>query len=132
LPLPDGIASKWDPREIVVYENPPEDRDILTDMARPRFVISTKFRLLLAKLVPEQIQFLPIRLQSTDGKIEYPGFSLLNVLRVRALREANERSEEFEIFRVPFPCHVHVTGALKKAILSAGIRGVDFNETDFI
>jgi len=82
---------------------------------------------LLLEFVPEGVQFLPLRLQTSDGMNEYSGFAILNILNTIPLINAESVARQYDLFKVPYPPgEYHVTKPLQHEIISARIRGVEF------
>lgn len=128
LPVPvEGRIEGWDSDEIAVCHRIPDDRDLLSDTSRPRYVVSREFRELLQQLVPDQVQFLPIRLQSIDGETDYPNFTILRVLPWYTQIEAENDPRPLLMFRLPIPVgNIYVTSELRNEITKARIRQVQF------
>jgi hypothetical protein len=128
-PIPEeGPIENWDPRELAVYHLDPTKRDLLSDISQPRYLISSKFRDVIQQLVPSQVQFLPLRLQSLDGEREYQGFSLLRVLPWLSKKELTSVTEELLIFRMPSPVGaVFVSQPLRDCIIDARLQQITFS-----
>lgn len=117
--LPDGIVSDWNCHTIAVYDRDPTQHDMLS--TRLEELVSPRFREILEKVAAGQIQFLPVRLQSLDGKTEYQGFSMLHPLLRLPISDAEQDQREYLVFRPPRSRWVRVSPSMKALIESENL-----------
>lgn len=120
--LPFGVVNDWNPRTIAVYDMDPTEHDML--FTRQDELVSPNLRGVLENVAGDQIQFLPVRLQSLDGEIEFNGYSLLHSLLKLPISDAQVDARQFLVFRVPGERGLRVSQSVLALMGSEGITGI--------
>lgn len=127
-PIADGIVTDWCQDEIAVFKDDPMHRDLFSTLVRAYSVLSPGLGQRLAELVSEQIQLLPIRIESVDGGQSLPGFSLLHHLILMKPTEFEPPRGEPAIICSSVTYQLLVTLPLVEALQSSNFRGILFQE----
>ena len=117
----DGRVENWNPRIVAVYDRFPIPHDILGSSQGE--IVSPRFGQMLDKMVGDQIQLLPLRLISPDGKVECEGFSMLNVLHSIPSCDLPLQPATPLIFRATWGCHLRVSEDILMQAKNQGIDG---------
>jgi hypothetical protein len=125
-------VESWDPRFVGVCRKDPEGRDFIYCGLTASYVSGT-LRKFLETVVPEQVHFLPLRVQICGSSKVHTGFSRL-VLKTKAGQEFQIDNGEPMIVREPdsdfYESFVLVNDAMEKLLTDRKFRGLKFQTFD--